>query len=117
MSLGDEGSLTLTVKVRVRAEPKAFRELLSLMYRYREALNHAIRVVVENKALTLGKAHRLLYNTLKEKYALPSKVAIDCYREAIARQHQYGVAREDLTGLVESLRKLPQGAQGLPTNT
>jgi|GEM_PF-2930971 hypothetical protein len=33
MSSGDEGSLTLTVKVRVRAEPKAFRELLSLMYR------------------------------------------------------------------------------------
>jgi hypothetical protein len=43
VSLGDEGSLTLTVKVRVRAEPKAFRELMSLMYRYREALNHAIK--------------------------------------------------------------------------
>ena len=84
MSSGDEGSLTLTVKVGVRAEPKAFRELLSLMYRYREALNYAIKVVVENKALTLGKAHRLLYNTLKEKYGPPSKVAIDCYREAIA---------------------------------
>jgi IS605 OrfB family transposase len=54
------------------------------MYRYREALNHAIRVVVENKALTLGKAHRLLYNTLKDEYGLPSKVAIDCYREAMA---------------------------------
>jgi len=84
MSSGDEGSLTLTVKVRVRAEPKAFRELLSLMYRYREALNYAIGVVVENEALTLGKAHRLLYNTLKDRYGLPSKVAIDCYREAIA---------------------------------
>jgi IS605 OrfB family transposase len=84
MSLGDEGSLTLTVKVGVRAEPKAFRELLSLMYRYREALNYAIKVVVENKALTLGKAHRLLYDILKENYGLPSKVAIDCYREAIA---------------------------------
>jgi putative transposase len=84
MSSGDEGSLTLTVKVRVRAEPKAFRELLSLMYRYREALNYAIRVVVENKALTLGKAHRLLYNVLKDRYGLPSKVAVDCYREAIA---------------------------------
>ena len=84
MSLGDEGSLTLTVKAGVRAEPKIFRELLSLMYRYREALNHAIRVVVEGEALTLGKAHRLLYNTLKDGYGLPSKVAIDCYREAIA---------------------------------
>jgi len=84
VSLGDEGSLTLTVKVRVRAEPETFRELLSLMYRYREALNHAIRVVVENEALTLGKAHRLLYDILKDRYGLPSKIAIDCYREAIA---------------------------------
>jgi len=54
------------------------------MYRYREALNYAIRVVIENKALTLSKAHRLLYNILKENYGLPSKVAVDCYREAIA---------------------------------
>jgi len=84
VSSGDEGSLTLTVKVRVRAEPKAFRELMRLMYRYREALNYAIRVVVENEASTLGKAHRLLYDILKEKYGLPSKVAVDCYREAIA---------------------------------
>jgi len=84
VSLGYEGSLTLTVKVRVRAEPETFRELVSLMYKYREALNYAIKVVVDNKALTLGKAHRLLYNILKEKYGLPSKVAVDCYREAIA---------------------------------
>jgi len=84
MSLGDEGSLTLTVKVGVRAEPKAFRELMRLMYRYREALNYAIKVVIENEALTLGKAHRLLYDILKENYGLPSKIAIDCYREAIA---------------------------------
>jgi IS605 OrfB family transposase len=82
--LGDEGSLTLTLTVRVRAEPKTFRELMSLMYRYREALNYAIKLVIENKALTLGKAHRLLYNILKEEYGLPSKVAIDCYREAVA---------------------------------
>jgi IS605 OrfB family transposase len=84
MPLGNEGFLTLTIKVRVRAEPKTFRELMSLMDRYKEALNYAIKSVIENKALTLGKAHRLLYNTLKEKYKLPSKVAVDCYREAIA---------------------------------
>jgi IS605 OrfB family transposase len=29
-------------------------------------------------------------------------------QSSIARQHQYGVAREDLTGLIESLRKLPR---------
>jgi IS605 OrfB family transposase len=84
MSSGDEDSLTPTVKVRVRAEPGVFRELMSLMYMYREASNHAVRVVIKNNALTLSKAHRLLYNILKDRYGLPSKVAIDCYREAIA---------------------------------
>jgi IS605 OrfB family transposase len=84
MPSGDEGSLTLAVKVGVSPEPGVLRELVSLMYRYREALNYAIRVVIENGALSLGRAHRLLYNTLKEGYDLPSKIAIDCYREAIA---------------------------------
>jgi len=84
MPSGCEGSLTLTVKVGVSPEPGVLRELMSLMYRYREALNYAIRVVIENRALSLGRAHSLLYNTLKERYGLPSKVAQDCYREAIA---------------------------------
>jgi IS605 OrfB family transposase len=84
MALGDEGLLTLTIKMRVSPEPGSERELVNLMKRYREALNHAIRVVVENKALSLGKAHKLLYSVLKERYNLPSKVAQDCYREAIA---------------------------------
>jgi IS605 OrfB family transposase len=84
MPPGCEGSLTLTVKVGVSPEPGVFEELMSLMYRYREALNHAIKVVIENRALSLGKAHSLLYSTLKERYGLSPKVAIDCYREAIA---------------------------------
>jgi hypothetical protein len=40
--------------------------------------------VIENKALSLGKTHKLLYNVLKERYGLSSKVAQDCYREAVA---------------------------------
>jgi len=84
MALGCEGLLTLTIKMRVSPEPSLFKELVSLMRRYREALNHAIRVVIENKALSLGKAHKLLYSVLKEGYGLPSKIAVDCYREAIA---------------------------------
>ncbi|MCC6028316.1 MAG: RNA-guided endonuclease TnpB family protein, partial [Archaeoglobus sp.] len=81
--LGDEGLLTLTIKMRVSPEPKSGEELISLMKRYREALNYAIKVVIENKALSLGKAHKLLYSVLKERYGLPSKVAQDRYREAI----------------------------------
>jgi IS605 OrfB family transposase len=81
---GCEGVLTLSIRMRVSPEPDSYQELISLMKRYREALNYAIKVVVESNALSLGKAHKLLYNVLKEGYDLPSKVAQDCYREAIA---------------------------------
>jgi putative transposase len=47
-------------------------------------LSYAIKVVIKDKALSLGRAHKLLYSILKERYGLPSKVAQDCYREAIA---------------------------------
>jgi len=84
VSSGGEGLLTLTIKMRVSPEPSSLQALLDLMRRYKEGLNHAIKEVIENKALSLGKAHRLLYKVLKERYSLPSKVAQDCYREAIA---------------------------------
>jgi IS605 OrfB family transposase len=84
MSSGREGQLTLTIKMRVSPEPSSSQALLGLMRKYREALNYAVKAIIENKALSLGKAHRLLYDTLKERYGLPPKVAIDCYRDAIA---------------------------------
>ena len=84
MSLGCGGQLTLAIKMRVSPEPASYKELLGLMRRYREALNYSIKVVIENKALSLGKAHILLYKVFKERYGLPSKIAQDCYREAIA---------------------------------
>jgi IS605 OrfB family transposase len=84
VSSGREGQLTLAIKMRVSPEPSSSQALLGLMRKYREALNYAVRVVIENRALSLGKAHRLLYNTLNEKYGLPSRITIDCYREAIA---------------------------------
>jgi IS605 OrfB family transposase len=85
MPSGDEGSLTLTTRMGVSPEPGSEQELINLMRRYREALNYAVKVVIESKALSLGKAHKLLYSVLKERYNLPSKVAQDCYREAIAK--------------------------------
>ena len=80
MASGSEGVLTLSVGVRVSPEPEA----IGLLVRYRSALNYSIRVIIENKALSLGRAHRLLYSTLKERFGLPSKIAQDCYREALA---------------------------------
>jgi IS605 OrfB family transposase len=84
VSSGGEGLLTLTIKMRVSPEPDSYKKLVGLMKRYREALNHAIKVVIEDRALSLGKAHRLLYSVLKERFDLPSKIAQDCYREAVA---------------------------------
>jgi putative transposase len=84
MSSGDEGLLTMTIRMRVSPEPGSEQELINIMRRYREGLNYAIKVVIENRALSLGKAHKLLYSALKEGYNLPSKVAVDCYREAMA---------------------------------
>jgi len=55
MSSGDEGLLTLTIKMRVSPEPGSGQELANLMRRYREALNYAIKLVIENKALSLAK--------------------------------------------------------------
>jgi IS605 OrfB family transposase len=54
------------------------------MRRYRDALNYSVRAIIASKALSLTKAHRLLYSTLRERYGLPSRIAQDCYREAIA---------------------------------
>jgi IS605 OrfB family transposase len=84
MPAGGEGELTLTVRMRVSPEPEQQRAVLDLMRRYRDALNYSIRVIIANRALSLGKAHRLLYNDLKERYGLPSNIAVGCYREAIA---------------------------------
>ena len=84
MPAGGEGELTLTVRMRVSPEPEGQRALLDLMRRYRDALNYSIRRLIASGALSLTKAHRLLYKDLKERYGLPSRIAQDCYREAIA---------------------------------
>jgi putative transposase len=83
MPSGCEGALTLTIGMKVSPEPDSHQELLDLMKRYRDALNYSIRVIIENKALSLSKAHKLLYNVLREKFGFPSRIAIDCYRNAI----------------------------------
>jgi len=79
MASGGEGVLTLSIRVRVSPEP----EVIELLGRYRSALNYSIGVIIENRALSLSRSHRLLYSVLKERFNLPSKVAQDCYREAL----------------------------------
>jgi len=80
MTAGGDGVLTLTVSWRVSPEPV----VLDLMKRYRTALNLSVQVLVVNRVTSVGKAHALLYDWLKTAFNLPSRVAIDCYREALA---------------------------------
>jgi len=84
MPAGDEGALTVTVMMKVSPEPESEQALLDLMRRYRDALNYSIWAIIASKALSLAKANRLLYKDLKERYGLPSIIAVGCYREAIA---------------------------------
>ncbi|NAZ38729.1 MAG: IS200/IS605 family element transposase accessory protein TnpB [Acidilobus sp.] len=70
--------------MRVSPEPEQRQAVLDLMKRYRDALNYSVRVIIANKALSLGKAHKLLYKDLRERFNLSAKIAGDCYREAIA---------------------------------
>jgi predicted transposase len=84
MPAGGEGALTVTVRMKVSPEPESEQALLDLLRRYRDALNYSIRVIIANRALSLTKAHRLLYKDLRERYGLPVRATLDCYREAIA---------------------------------
>jgi len=90
---GGEGFLTATVVVAVRPEPRA----VELVRRYKTALQYAVSWILDRskvvrtrsgkaKAVTppLREVHSALYNALKEAYGLPSKIAQDCYRNALA---------------------------------
>jgi IS605 OrfB family transposase len=62
MASGGEGVLTLSTGMRVSPEPEA----VELLRRYDVALNYA------------------LYRELREWFGLPSRIAVDCYRDALA---------------------------------
>jgi len=61
---------TLTIRMRAGPEPSSEQELISLMKRYRDVLNYSTRVVIENRVLSLSKAHKLLYRVLKERFVI-----------------------------------------------
>jgi len=69
------GSVLGGLKTVYSPEPSSSQALLGLMRRYREALNYAVKALIENKALSLSKAHRLLYDTLQgEGMVFPPKL-------------------------------------------
>jgi IS605 OrfB family transposase len=85
LATGDEGVLTLSIGVRVSPEPVA----LELLHRYRYALNYAINRILDNNLRTLKQIHGFLYRDLVERFNLPSRIAIDCYRDALANANAW----------------------------
>jgi len=85
MTAGDEGVLTLSIGVRVSPEPV----VIELLHRYRDALNYAIKKIIDNNLRTLKQTHKILYKDLVEIFNLPSRIAVDCYRDALANANAW----------------------------
>ena len=81
MPIANEGVLTLTIGMKVSPDGPAGVELLKT---YRSALNYAINKILNMNLRTVKDVHRALYRELVEHFNLPSRVAIDCYRDALA---------------------------------
>jgi IS605 OrfB family transposase len=85
MTTGDEGVLTLSIGVRVSPEPV----VIELLHRYKDALNYAINKILDNDLRTLKQTHKILYRDLVEIFNLPSRIAVDCYRDALANANAW----------------------------
>jgi len=88
-----EDTLITVIKAKVKPTP----ELIELLRRYRDGLNAVIKWAVEvakakGRPPTLSEAHRALYEPLKA-VGLPSRIAAECYREALAVVKSYVVKR------------------------
>jgi putative transposase len=74
--------------MRVSPEPGA----IELLRRYNVALNYAINRILSLDLLDLrsiGRIHNALYRELREWFDHPSRVAIDCYRDALANANAW----------------------------
>jgi len=85
----EEDKLLATVKAKVEPTP----ELIELLERYRDGLNMATKWAVEEARAkghgpTLSEMHKALYKTFRAM-GLPSVIAQECYREALAVVKSY----------------------------
>ena len=80
MASSYEGALTLSIAMRVSPEPGA----VELLRRYNTALNYAINKILSLNLKTIKDVHRELYRELREWFGLSSRIALDCYRDALA---------------------------------
>ena len=85
MTSGGEGLLTLSIGMRVSPEPAG----IEILKRYNVALNYAINKILRLDLRSIGSVHNALYRELREWFDLPSRVAIDCYRDALANANAW----------------------------
>jgi putative transposase len=85
MASGGEGLLTLSIAMRVSPEPRA----IELLRRYNTALIYAINKILRLNLKKIGEVHNALHRELREWFDLPSRVAIDCYRDALANANAW----------------------------
>jgi len=74
------GLLTISIDIRVSPEPGA----IELLRRYNTALNYVINKILRLDLKKIGEVHSVLYRELREWFGLPSRVIVDCYRDALA---------------------------------
>jgi len=79
--------LTISIGMRVSPEPGA----IELLRRYNTALNYAINKILRLDLKKIGEVHSVLYRELREWFGLPSRVAVDCYRDALANAKDGGI--------------------------
>ena len=59
-------------------------DAIKLLRRYNLALNYAINKILSLGLRSIGRVHNTLYRELREWFGLPSRAAVDCYRDALA---------------------------------
>jgi len=69
--------LTLSIALRVSPEPAG----IELLRRYNVALNYAINKILGLNLKTMRDVYRELYRELREWLGLPSRVALNRYRD------------------------------------
>jgi hypothetical protein len=71
----------LTIMPIERVSKPSSPEAIELLRRYNTALNYAINKILSLGLRSFGRVHNALYRELREWFDLPSRVAIDCYRD------------------------------------
>jgi len=92
--------LTISIGMRVSPEPGA----IELLRRYNTALNYVINKILRLNLKKIGEVHSALYRELREWFGLPSRIAIDSYRDALANAKAW--IRNPRRGRIPRVRKL-----------